>query len=213
MEKERCQWAQNTFEEYIKYHDKEWGVPVHDDQVHLEIVDEATGKHCDSGEIGMLYATPYLRKVTPIIRYRVGDRARWIESACPCGRTTPTFKLLGRGDDVLRIGYDSVDYGAVQSVVTEVKGLSGSIQMEKIRDEGRDLLVVRVESDLTGEASKVASEELARLILDNRPSLREFIEKGTVWPLKVEVVAPGSLPRNSRTGKLRRVIDAIKDDA
>lgn len=34
----RCAWAENTFELYEKYHDEEWGVPVHDDQVHFEFL-------------------------------------------------------------------------------------------------------------------------------------------------------------------------------
>jgi len=34
----RCDWAEDTFPEYIKYHDKEWGVPVHDDQTHFEFL-------------------------------------------------------------------------------------------------------------------------------------------------------------------------------
>jgi DNA-3-methyladenine glycosylase I len=34
----RCQWAENTFKEYIRYHDEEWGVPVHDDRVHFEFL-------------------------------------------------------------------------------------------------------------------------------------------------------------------------------
>jgi len=34
----RCQWVENTFPEYIKYHDEEWGVPVHDDKVHFEFL-------------------------------------------------------------------------------------------------------------------------------------------------------------------------------
>ena len=36
--KTRCLWAANSFDEYIKYHDKEWGVPVHDDQIHFEFL-------------------------------------------------------------------------------------------------------------------------------------------------------------------------------
>lgn len=28
----RCAWCENTFDEYIQYHDKEWGVPIHDDK-------------------------------------------------------------------------------------------------------------------------------------------------------------------------------------
>lgn len=34
----RCKWAENQFDEYIKYHDEEWGVPVHDDQTHFEFL-------------------------------------------------------------------------------------------------------------------------------------------------------------------------------
>ena len=34
----RCAWVENTFPEYIKYHDEEWGVPVHDDKVHFEFL-------------------------------------------------------------------------------------------------------------------------------------------------------------------------------
>ncbi len=36
-EKFRCPWC-IKFEQYIEYHDKEWGVPVHDDLVHFEFL-------------------------------------------------------------------------------------------------------------------------------------------------------------------------------
>lgn len=36
--KTRCQWAEGQFDKYIKYHDEEWGVPVHDDQTHFEFL-------------------------------------------------------------------------------------------------------------------------------------------------------------------------------
>lgn len=34
----RCDWCENTFEQYVKYHDEEWGVPVYDDRVHFEFL-------------------------------------------------------------------------------------------------------------------------------------------------------------------------------
>ena len=34
----RCEWAADTFDEYIAYHDEEWGVPVHDDRTHFEFL-------------------------------------------------------------------------------------------------------------------------------------------------------------------------------
>src|SRR5213596_691485 len=36
-EKIRCGWCLG-FDQYIEYHDKEWGVPVHDDKVHFEFL-------------------------------------------------------------------------------------------------------------------------------------------------------------------------------
>lgn len=36
-DKNRCAWCLK-FEQYIEYHDKEWGVPVHDDRTHFEFL-------------------------------------------------------------------------------------------------------------------------------------------------------------------------------
>ncbi|MEQ8425897.1 MAG: DNA-3-methyladenine glycosylase I [Cyclobacteriaceae bacterium] len=36
-EKNRCSWCLG-FDQYIEYHDKEWGVPVHDDRIHFEFL-------------------------------------------------------------------------------------------------------------------------------------------------------------------------------
>lgn len=38
MKVTRCQWARDTFPAYERYHDEEWGVPVHDDRVHFEFL-------------------------------------------------------------------------------------------------------------------------------------------------------------------------------
>jgi DNA-3-methyladenine glycosylase I len=34
----RCQWAEAVSPNYVEYHDKEWGVPVHDDQAQFEFL-------------------------------------------------------------------------------------------------------------------------------------------------------------------------------
>jgi phenylacetate-CoA ligase len=195
---------------YIGYQCLSAGTGVfhaHDDQCFIEIVDEDTGKACAPGEIGMMYATAFPRRITPIVRYRVGDKARWLGEKCVCGRTTPLFQLIGRGDDVLRIGYDSVDYNAIQECILKVPELSGSVQMEKEREEGRDRLVIRVETDATVSERPGLSMRLQSLIEDSRPSLGGFVKKGTVWPVRVELVNPGTLERNPKTGKLIRVKD------
>lgn len=179
---------------------------AHDDQAYIEIVDPETGDACAKGETGIMYATAFPREITPIVRYAVGDRAYWLKEPCPCGRTTPLFKLLGRGDDTLRIGYDAVDYNSIQTCVLEVPGLSGSVQIEKLRDSGKDRLVIRVEAPESTDR-KASSEALARAVIQARPGLQALVTKELIWPLQVEVVSLGTLARNQRTGKLVRVLD------
>lgn len=182
---------------------------AHDDQSYLEIIDEETGRACGPGQTGMLHVTAFLRRLTPVVRYRVGDLAHWIQAACRCGRTTPLFKLLGRGDDVLRIGFDSVDYPFVQESVGKVKGLLGSVQMQKQRDRGRDRLVIRVESDAQPRDFNALARRLQEHIRAQRPTLRKAEAEKMIWPVTVEILKSGRLPRNPRTGKLIRVIDAL----
>lgn len=38
IESRRCRWATTGSEEYIAYHDREWGVPCHDDRVLFEFL-------------------------------------------------------------------------------------------------------------------------------------------------------------------------------
>jgi phenylacetate-CoA ligase len=155
----------------------------------------------------MALATVFPRRLTPIVRYRVGDRAQWVGQACACGRTTPLFRLLGRGDDVLRIGFDSVAYDHIQSCVVGVRGLSGSVQMSKERVRGRDRLVVAVETGAPATALARLARELEMKILSQRPTLAKAVKAGEVLPVLIRCIKPGALPRNTRTGKLVRVKD------
>ncbi len=38
MTKQRCPWCENTFEQYVRYHDEEWGVPVYSDPKQFEFL-------------------------------------------------------------------------------------------------------------------------------------------------------------------------------
>ncbi|MCP4456684.1 MAG: DNA-3-methyladenine glycosylase I [Cytophagales bacterium] len=51
MSQKRCQWVEGQFDQYLKYHDEEWGVPVHDDQKHFEFL------VLESAQAGLSWAT------------------------------------------------------------------------------------------------------------------------------------------------------------
>ena len=56
MEKSRCDWCMGN-ELYIEYHDKEWGVPVHDDRKHFEFL------VLESAQAGLSWLTILKRRV------------------------------------------------------------------------------------------------------------------------------------------------------
>jgi len=50
----RCQWAENPL--FHDYHDKEWGVPVHDDKIHFEFLT------LEAAQAGLSWATILKRR-------------------------------------------------------------------------------------------------------------------------------------------------------
>jgi len=58
------------------------------------------GSPCDVEEDGDLCCTGFVNSSMPLIRYMIGDRARWSANQCECGRHFPVVAaLLGRADD------------------------------------------------------------------------------------------------------------------
>lgn len=49
--KNRCPWCLNTFDQYVRYHDEEWGVPVHDDRTQFEFIT------LESAQAGLSWST------------------------------------------------------------------------------------------------------------------------------------------------------------
>jgi phenylacetate-coenzyme A ligase PaaK-like adenylate-forming protein len=77
----------------------------------FEIVDPETGEPVPDGEYGEVVLTTLTRRGMPLIRYRMGDRSRFIVGECPCGTKLRTMeKVRGRfggfvsvGSEILRL--------------------------------------------------------------------------------------------------------------
>lgn len=62
----------------------------------------ADGSRCAPGETGEVVATSLFRTSQPLVRYRIGDLARWSGEGCPCGRGMPVLEeVVGRVEDVV----------------------------------------------------------------------------------------------------------------
>jgi phenylacetate-CoA ligase len=172
------------------------------DHLYLELVDPATGESLDweDGAEGELVATHLQRECVPLVRFRVGDHVTVATSPCPCGRTGPRLVCVGRTDDMLIVAGVNVWPSAVKDVVEELRPrVTGALQIV-VPDPGPRIappLRIEVEradgeADPPGLAAELEARLRARLIVSAR----------------VEVVAPGSLPRSEAKSRLVRVLSA-----
>ena len=63
----------------------------------VEVVDPESGAPLPDGEYGEVVFTTLTREAMPLIRYRTGDRGRFLPGACPCGSRCGGWSGCGRG--------------------------------------------------------------------------------------------------------------------
>lgn len=148
------------------------------------------GTPCDPGEPGDVVATCLLRDHQPLIRYRLGDVARWAAEPCPCGRAMPVLQeVVGRVEDVV-VGPDGRRMVRFHGIFID----QPHIREGQIIQETRDRIRVRVVG--TADFGPADEREVVRRV---RQRLGEV---GVV----VEPVA--DIPR-SASGKFRPVISLL----
>jgi len=180
------------------------------DYVYLEILDPETERPVSAGEVGILVVTNLSRRLQPVVRMPTGDLARFAESPCPCGSSDLLFELLGRIDSRVFVGGGRFMVSDLVDCAAAIEGLTAQVQVELTNDDGSDSMTIRVEADCNDLVAR-RSSELVKLLYDTfmggQDDLRCAIEDGWLARPSVEILAPGGLLRNERTGKVRRVID------
>jgi phenylacetate-CoA ligase len=164
--------------------------------VHAELIDPATGEACamEDGARGELVLTHLRHRAAPLLRFRTRDHVEVRTSPCPCGRTGPRIRCVGRTDDMLIVRGVNVFPSAVREVVAAfAPEVSGHIRVRP-RTAG-----VKQEPPLP------VSVELAR---DRRAddalaeSIRERLRSVLVVQTRVDLVPWGSLGRSEYKSKL-----------
>ncbi len=103
------------------------GLHVSEDHFYPEIVDPATGMPVEPGRAGELVLTTLTLRAFPLIRFRTGDRARFIDGPCPCGRTLRRIAWLPeRADDARLVRGVKVSEGQVLAHARKVLSFNPS---------------------------------------------------------------------------------------
>lgn len=72
------------------------GMHLREAELYFEVVDPDTGRWVPEGTYGELVFTTLRRNGMPLIRYRTGDRARFLPGDCPCGTILPRLEAPER---------------------------------------------------------------------------------------------------------------------
>jgi phenylacetate-CoA ligase len=166
------------------------------DFVHAELIDPATGDAIDlaDGARGELVLTHLRHRAAPLLRYRTRDHVEVWTSPCPCGRTAPRVRCVGRTDDMLIVRGVNVFPSAVREVVGGfAPTVSGHVLVRPRAAGPRQEPPLPVAVELAQGAA--ATDGLADAIRDR---LRSVL----VVTTQVELVPWGSLQRSEYKSKL-----------
>ena len=164
--------------------------------VHPELIDPATGESIplDDGASGELVLTHLRHQAAPLLRFRTRDHVHVRTSVCPCGRTSPRVRCVGRTDDMLIVRGVNVFPTAVRDVVGAfAPRVSGHIRLRPTADGVKQEPPLPVAVELAEGAEP--EEALAETI-------RERIRAVLVVSTRVELVPWGSLERSEYKGRL-----------
>jgi phenylacetate-CoA ligase len=149
------------------------------------------GAQAAPGEMGEVVLTGLVNNAMPLIRYRVGDTARFSTESCPCGRTMPVIEEIGgRLDDFVY----TRERGFLGRLDPVLKGVRNIVESQ-IEQESLDVLRVRFVP-----APRFTAEDLH--MLEN--NLRARVGRS----IHLEFECTDRIPRSSN-GKFRFVISRL----
>ena len=171
------------------------GLHVWEDHFYPEIIDPVTGEVLPDGSEGELVFTSLTKEAFPIIRYRTRDLTKLLPGTARSMRRME--KVTGRSDDMIILRGVNIFPTQIEEQVLKCKGLSAHFQIELIKPNRMDAMVLHV------EAEENASSSEARVA--SAKELQHYIKSVIGSTVKIDVGAPGSIARSQ--GKAVRIID------
>jgi phenylacetate-CoA ligase len=164
--------------------------------IHMEVIDPETGEAqaLEDGASGELVLTHLKNRAAPLLRFRTRDHVEVRTGPCPCRRTGPRVRCVGRTDDMLIVRGVNVFPSAVREVVSGfAPAVSGYIAVRPGSPGVKQEPPLPVAVELGRDAS--ADEALAERI-------RERLRETLVVQTRVELVPYGTLQRSETKSKL-----------
>jgi phenylacetate-CoA ligase len=160
--------------------------------VHPELIDPDTTDPIplEDGGTGELVLSHLKHRAAPLLRFRTRDHVVVRTNPCPCGRSGPRIRCIGRTDDMLIVRGVNVFPSALREVVSEFRpDVSGQIRVKPTAPG------VKQEPPLPIVVEAIDAPGLA-------DSIRERIRSVLVVQTTIELVPFGTLERSDYKSKL-----------
>jgi phenylacetate-CoA ligase len=164
--------------------------------VHAELIDPESewAIRMADGATGELVLTHLKHRAAPLLRFRTRDHVEVRTSPCPCGRTGPRIRCVGRTDDMLIVRGVNVFPSAVREVVSAFSpDVSGHILVRPPTNGVKQEPPLPVTVEL-------APGVQARANLADR--IRDRLRNALVVQTRIELVPWGTLQRSEYKSKL-----------
>ncbi|MCK5196984.1 MAG: phenylacetate--CoA ligase, partial [Spirochaetales bacterium] len=181
------------------------GLHVNEDHFIVEVIYPETLEILPVGEEGELVFTTITKQGFPLIRYRTGDISSIIEGSCECGRTTQRIKRIsGRTDDMIIVDGNNIFPSQIEALLFEIEGVEPHFQIILNREEGLDVIELRVEV-----TSNVFAFDEIRKVQKFQNKVHQHLITSLGLHAKITLIEPKSLGRTSGN-KVKRVLDQRK---
>jgi phenylacetate-CoA ligase len=173
------------------------GLTLWEDHFYPEIIDPETGRVLADGDFGELVLTTLTKEALPAIRYRTRDLTRLLPGTARTMRRLQ--RITGRSDDMLIIRGVNVFPSQIEELIVRDERLAPHYQIHLTRAGALDEVALQVETRANvAESDRSACAQ----------TLAGTIKSYAGVTVRVEVVAPGTIPRSA--GKAERVVDQRK---
>lgn len=169
-------------------------------------------KKDSTAKSGSIVVTTLNKKLVPLLRYKTGDVGSLKRSLCKCGAES-VLQVNGRKDDEVIFASVHLSVNLVSSILGRISGgCSQVFQIILTKNNGLDLVEIKIEADKTTEKAKRVeiADKLFGDFCREIPDILDAISSKKIQGFIIDVVNPGDISRIGSSGKIKRIVDLRK---
>ena len=153
------------------------GYHMRDVDMYTEIINPLTGENVPEGNYGEVVFTTFNREGMPLLRYRTGDRARFLPKNCSCN---DVFKRLDyvTGRLLENFGFNDGSYISI-GMIDEIMFKIANVLDYKVTIEDRKRIILNLSIKLVDKKIPLNFSEIENLINEDK-QLAKLIENNNI---------------------------------